>query len=367
MLGFGFLIAFDTAAARLPVVVVARPRRAVARRGAVRRSHRHARRCGRSTLGCARPRPCSVPRPAAPGVRSTLPLAGRAFAVAAGFAFAIALGEFGATVFVARAEQPTLPVAIFRFLGRPGAENQGIAAALAVVLAVIAVVCARSLRSALADGTRRRLSDARAVGAPGSCSAATTRARRCRPRRRGRRDVVAVLGPSGSGKSTLLRVDRRAAAPRRGLGHARRPSARRASRRTGGASASCSRTTRCSRTATSPRTSPSVSGCRAVGAAAASSRVAELLDLVGLEGRERRAVGSLSGGERKRVALARALAPAPRVLLLDEPLGALDRPLHDRLVEELSDLFAAIGQTALYVTHDVGRGVRARLARRGDA
>ena len=80
-----------------------------------------------------------------------LPLGGRAFAVAAGFAFAVALGEFGATVFVARAEQPTLPVAIFRFLGRPGNENQGLAAALAVVLAGI-VVCAALAAERLADG-----------------------------------------------------------------------------------------------------------------------------------------------------------------------------------------------------------------------
>ncbi len=68
-----------------------------------------------------------------------LPLAARALAVAAGFAFAVALGEFGATVFVARAERPTLPVAIFRFLGRPGAENQSLAAALAVCLAALTV------------------------------------------------------------------------------------------------------------------------------------------------------------------------------------------------------------------------------------
>ena len=71
-----------------------------------------------------------------------LPLVSRAFGVAAGFAFAIALGEFGATVFVARAEQPTLPVAIFRFLGRPGETNQGTAAVLAVVLAGVTVLTA---------------------------------------------------------------------------------------------------------------------------------------------------------------------------------------------------------------------------------
>ena len=83
------------------------------------------------------------------------------------------------------------------------------------------------------------------------------------------------------------------------------------------------------------------------------ARVTEMLALVGLGGKEHRSIRSLSGGERKRVALARALAPAPRVLLLDEPLGALDRPLHDRLVTELGALFRAIGQTTVYVTHDV--------------
>ncbi len=85
-----------------------------------------------------------------------VPLAGRALGVAAGFAFAIALGEFGATVFVARAEQPTLPVAIFRFLGRPGAENQGTAAALAVVLAGL-TVCAALVAERVAGGRGRTL------------------------------------------------------------------------------------------------------------------------------------------------------------------------------------------------------------------
>ena len=71
-----------------------------------------------------------------------LPLVLRALGVAAGFAFAISLGEFGATVFVARADWPTVPVAIFRFLGRPGAVNAGQAAALSVVLmALTATTC----------------------------------------------------------------------------------------------------------------------------------------------------------------------------------------------------------------------------------
>lgn len=82
------------------------------------------------------------------------------------------------------------------------------------------------------------------------------------------------------------------------------------------------------------------------------SRVAELLELVGLAGYEQRSVGTLSGGEAQRVALARALAPAPRVLLLDEPLGSLDRHLRDRLVADLPEVLDATGTAAVHVTHD---------------
>jgi thiamine transport system permease protein len=155
MLGFGFVIAFDEApldfrsswwlvpvaqslvAAPFVVRIVAPALRSIDPRL----------RAVASTLGAS---------PSRAWWEVELPLVGRALAVAAGFAFAVALGEFGATVFVARAEQPTLPVAIFRFLGRPGAENQAVAAALAVVLAAIAVAAALAAER-LAAGRARTL------------------------------------------------------------------------------------------------------------------------------------------------------------------------------------------------------------------
>lgn len=85
---------------------------------------------------------------------------------------------------------------------------------------------------------------------------------------------------------------------------------------------------------------------------AARAQVAEILDLVGLPGYEDRNVGNLSGGERQRVALARTLAPHPRLVLLDEPLGALDRSLREHLLIEMRSIFSTVGATVLYVTHD---------------
>jgi ABC-type Fe3+/spermidine/putrescine transport system ATPase subunit len=82
------------------------------------------------------------------------------------------------------------------------------------------------------------------------------------------------------------------------------------------------------------------------------ARVSEVLRLVGLEGFGQRNVNELSGGEAQRVALARSLAPRPRLLMLDEPLGSLDRALRERLMLELRDILTGIGVTALYVTHD---------------
>jgi thiamine transport system ATP-binding protein len=93
-------------------------------------------------------------------------------------------------------------------------------------------------------------------------------------------------------------------------------------------------------------------GLRALDRAARTARVAELLELVGLPGYASRPVATLSGGERQRVALARSLAPRPRLLLLDEPLSALDRSLRERLADDLRHVLVATGTTAVFVTHD---------------
>ncbi len=81
-------------------------------------------------------------------------------------------------------------------------------------------------------------------------------------------------------------------------------------------------------------------------------RVDELLELVDMPGFSRRKVQDLSGGERQRVALARSLAPEPPLLMLDEPLGSLDRGLREALQIQIRSVLKDVGVTALYVTHD---------------
>ncbi|MFE2378264.1 ABC transporter ATP-binding protein [Streptomyces sp. NPDC059398] len=166
-------------------------------------------------------------------------------------------------------------------------------------------------------------------------------------------ETVCVLGPSGSGKSTLLRVvaglqpasagrvlldgaeQGGVPAHRRGVGLMFQDHQLFPQRDVAGNVAFGLR-------------------MRSVPRAEQAHRVEELLELVGLPGAGRRAVGALSGGEQQRVALARALAPRPKLLMLDEPLGQLDRSLRERLVVELRALFGRLGTTVLAVTHDQG-------------
>jgi thiamine transport system ATP-binding protein len=164
-------------------------------------------------------------------------------------------------------------------------------------------------------------------------------------------EVLAVLGPSGCGKSTLLRAIAGLEPLTSGSiawdGHdlAGVPTHRRGfallfqdgqlfAHRTVGANVAYPLRLR-----RQPR-------------AVVTARVDELLALVGLSGYADRSPATLSGGERQRVALARALATSPRLLLLDEPLSALDQVLRERLAGDLRSILRAAGTTALLVTHD---------------
>lgn len=166
-----------------------------------------------------------------------------------------------------------------------------------------------------------------------------------------RGEVVALLGPSGSGKSTLLRIVAGLETPDRGMVRiddvdvTTVPTHRRGV----GLVFQDEQLFPHRDVARNVGFGLEMAG---VGAADRSARVAELLDIVGLAGFEHRRVTDLSGGEAKRIALARALAPRPNVLLLDEPLTGLDRDLHDRLTDEVSAILRATGTTAVWVTHD---------------
>ena len=91
---------------------------------------------------------------------------------------------------------------------------------------------------------------------------------------------------------------------------------------------------------------------RGIEAAPRHQRVSEMLDMMKIGELQNRRIDQLSGGQKQRVALARAIAVRPKVLLLDEPLTALDAKLRDRLRVEIDSLLRSLGITAIYVTHD---------------
>lgn len=163
--------------------------------------------------------------------------------------------------------------------------------------------------------------------------------------------VLAVLGPSGCGKSTLLRAVAGLEPVGSGAiawdGHdlAGTPTHRRGF-------ALMFQDGQLFAHLTVARNVAYALRLRRTPAARVRARVAELLELVGLAGFEDRLPGTLSGGERQRVALARALAVEPRLILLDEPLSALDASLRERLAGDLRTILHEAGTTALLVTHD---------------
>ncbi len=123
-------------------------------------------------------------------------------------------------------------------------------------------------------------------------------------------------------------------------------------RRSSATSTPSSRTTRSSRTSPSSRTWPSACGAARWPSGEIGTQVTAMLELVELPGYEKRKPSQLSGGQQQRVALARALINHPQVLLLDEPLGALDLKLRKQMQLELKRIQTEVGITFIYVTHD---------------
>jgi sulfate transport system ATP-binding protein len=168
-------------------------------------------------------------------------------------------------------------------------------------------------------------------------------------------ELLALLGPSGSGKTTLLRIIAGLEAPDAGrvkLGDQDVTAMRAEDRRTGfvfQAYGLFPHMTVAKNIAFGLETQPPA---ERPSAATITARVDALLKLVSLEGLGGRYPAQLSGGQKQRVALARALAPQPRVLLLDEPFGALDAVVRRGLRRELRRIHEATGVTTVFVTHD---------------
>ena len=164
-------------------------------------------------------------------------------------------------------------------------------------------------------------------------------------------EFLTLLGPSGCGKSTFLRVVADLVQPSRGLIKVLNdaPSAARARRDIGFVFQDAALLPW--RTALQNVELPLEVANGRSRAGKATPR--ELLELVGLKGREDAYPHEMSGGMRQRVAIARALVSDPRVLLMDEPFGALDEITRDRLNEELRRVWREMGLTILFVTHSI--------------
>ena len=164
-------------------------------------------------------------------------------------------------------------------------------------------------------------------------------------------DVVALLGPSGSGKSTLLRVVAGIITPDSGriVVHGVDVTDLPTHRRGVGMVFQDNQLFPHMSVLDNVAFGPKMAG---VSRSERAERASRWLRRVGLGGFDDRRVTDLSGGEAKRVALARTLAAEPSVVLLDEPLTGLDRDLHDRLALDLAELLRDANATALLVTHD---------------
>jgi ABC-type Fe3+/spermidine/putrescine transport system ATPase subunit len=162
-------------------------------------------------------------------------------------------------------------------------------------------------------------------------------------------EIVAVLGPSGSGKSTLLRAIAGLVEPATGdiewdgVSIVGVPSHRRKFGLMFQGYALFPHMTVAENVGF---------GLKMAGQSDIDAQVVEALSAVGLQGFELRRIASLSGGEQQRVALARTLAPNPELVMLDEPLGALDRNLRQQLVNDTRRVLEERDVTALVVTHD---------------
>jgi putative spermidine/putrescine transport system ATP-binding protein len=163
-----------------------------------------------------------------------------------------------------------------------------------------------------------------------------------------RGEILALLGPSGSGKTTTLRLLAGFETPDAGSivvdaedVTAVAPAARR-----------CGMVFQHYALFPHLDVGQNVAFGLKLGGAAAARRVREVLAMVDLQGYERRPVAALSGGQQQRVALARSLAPEPRVLLLDEPLSNLDPSLRERTRRELRRAIRQVGITTVFVTHE---------------